>query len=858
MKNVVVVESPAKAKTIEKYLGSDFKVLATYGHICDLPSKNGSVSPDDGFAMTYETDQKSKKHLNAISTAIKNSDGLVLATDPDREGEAISWHILNYFSNKKELDNKTVQRVVFHEITQQAVRDAFKRPRDIDMDLVNAQQARRALDYLVGFTLSPVLWRKLPGSRSAGRVQSVALRLICEREQEVERFIPREYWSVEAQLTNNSEKDFTARLTVLSGKKLTKFSLENEKMAQDAAEAIRATSLSVGKIDRKQVERRPVPPFTTSTLQQEASRKLGFSARHSMQVAQELYAGIDIGTGSEGLITYMRTDSVNLSALAGSSIRKQIEEQFGTNFIPDGIRYYKTNSKNAQEAHEAIRPTDISRRPQDLKKYLNQDQSRLYELIWKRTMACQMVNARIDQTGIDINSADGNLTLRATGSIIAFDGFLRAYVEGRDDSKTDDTKSPLLPDVKTGESLKTGEVSPQQHFTEPPPRFNEATLVKKLEELGIGRPSTYASIIAVLQDRDYVTLSNKRFIPEGRGRLVTAFLGSFFERYVQYDFTADLEDQLDSVANGELDWQKVLEKFWENFSASVEEISDVRVREVLDQLNTILEPYVFPPNQEGTDPRKCGKCEDGLLSLKPGKKHGPFVGCSNYPTCKYTRQISVSQNGSDIASDGPVKIGETEEGITITLRNGPYGPYVQLGEAENRNKPKRVSLPGNIAPTELTLEIAIGLLTLPREIGIHPETGIVITATIGRFGPYIKHGDISCSLRKDDDVLTLGINRAVSLLAEPRQNRGRAKALRIVGTHPEDDKEIGIYDGKYGPYIKYKSINVGIPKNTSPEQITIDQAVTLLDEKAKSKKKTGRQKSPGRKKTSRKNLKKKS
>lgn len=846
--DVVVVESPAKAKTIEKYLGSDFKVLASYGHICDLPSKDGSVRPDEDFAMDYVTDTKSAKHLKAIVDASKKADRLLLATDPDREGEAISWHVMNYVHGRKGLGDLKTQRVVFHEITRDAVLDAVAHPRDIDMDLVNAQQARRALDYLVGFTLSPVLWRKVPGSRSAGRVQSVALRLIVEREMEIDAFKPREYWTVGAALTTPSGQELNARLVGLDGKRLEKFDLPDEASAKRAAAAIEARTFAASKVERKQIKRSPPAPFTTSTLQQEASRKLGFPAAHTMRVAQRLYEGIDIGGEVVGLITYMRTDAVTLSAEALEVTRSTIAAQYGQRYLPDEPRRFKTRAKNAQEAHEAIRPTDPSRRPEQLK--LASDEQRLYELIWRRTVACQMAEALLDQVRVDFTPPDGQVELRATGSVVAFDGFMTLYSEGRDDAADDDAER-RLPNVNQGDAMGLGKVDPAQHFTEPPPRYTEASLVRKMEELGIGRPSTYASIISVLQDRDYVTLERKRFVPEDRGRLVTAFLESFFSRYVEYDFTADLEDQLDQISNGDQQWKEVLRAFWTAFSTDVEEISDLRVREILDKLNEILGPHIFPQESPDKDPRKCPQCETGQLSLKLGK-FGAFVGCSNYPECRYTRQL-VAQNGNGdeaaALAEGPKVLGQDPNGVDVTVRKGPYGFYIQLGEGEEGKKPKRVSLTKGTDPMSVDLDAALGLLRLPREIGKHPETGEMITAGIGRFGPYVKHAGAFKSLKRDDDVLTIGINRAVSLLAEPSRGRAGAVPLRVLGKHPDDDADIGVFNGRYGPYVKHNKVIVNIPKGSDPESVTLEEMLPLLAEKAakKSTKKSTAKKSTAKK-----------
>ncbi len=835
---IVVVESPAKAKTIEKILGPDYKVLATYGHVCDLPSKDGSVRPDEDFAMDYVVDTKSEKHLAAIAKAAKTAERLILATDPDREGEAISWHVLNHLNGDVISRKMPVDRVVFHEITRGAVRDAVEHPRQIDMNLVNAQQARRALDYLVGFTLSPVLWRKVPGSRSAGRVQSVALRLVCEREKEIEAFKAREYWTVDADLRTPAGQLLTARLTHLDGQKLDKFALGNEADAKAAVDMIEARTFSVAKVERKQVRRNPAPPFTTSTLQQEASRKLGMSAKQTMRIAQKLYEGVDIGGETVGLITYMRTDSVTLANDALEACRNLIGETYGADYVPEKPRFYKTKSRNAQEAHEAIRPTVPSRTPKAVAGHLDNDGLRLYELIWKRTIACQMASAKVDQVAVDFDCPDGQAVLRATGSVIAFDGFIRVYSEGRDDVGDGDPDAERrLPQVSERDTMERVATRKDQHFTEPPPRFTEATLVKRLEELGIGRPSTYASIISVLQDRGYVALEKKRFTPESRGRLVTAFLESFFEQYVAYDFTADLEDQLDRISNGQIEWKTVLREFWNAFEMAVGDISHLRVAEVLDKLDEVLGPHIFPADESGFDRRACRSCADGRLSLKLGK-FGAFIGCSNYPDCRYTRQLEVvgDENGDSAGIDGPKVLGQNEDGLEISLRKGPYGWYVQAGEADNGSKPKRTSVPKTTAPETVDLQIALGLLSLPRDVGMHPESGKKIVAGLGRFGPYLRHDGKFKSIPSGDDVLTIGINRAVDLLAQPDRGRGGAKPLHVIGKHPDDETELAVFSGRYGPYIKYKRIFATVPKDMQPEQVTLDTALQLLAEKAEKKK----------------------
>ncbi|MEH6545291.1 MAG: type I DNA topoisomerase [Sneathiella sp.] len=832
--NVVVVESPAKAKTINKYLGKDYIVLASYGHIRDLPSKDGSVKPDEDFAMDYQNDSKSAKHIKAISDALKDADNLYLATDPDREGEAIAWHVMKVMEEKKKLKTAKVSRVVFNEITKRAVLDGIANPRELDMNLVNAQQARRALDYLVGFTLSPVLWRKLPGAKSAGRVQSVALRLICERELEINAFIPEEYWSIDADFLTGTKDIITARLTYVDNNKLDKFSLPNAETAKAAAEKVRSGAFSVADVTQKPAKRNPSPPFTTSTLQQEASRKLGFGAKRTMMVAQKLYEGFDIDGETQGLITYMRTDGVSLANEAVESARSVIAKEYGAEFVPEQPREYKNKSKNAQEAHEAIRPTDMSRTPAIAAKYLDQEHARLYELVWKRTIASQMESARLERTTIDFSDGNGQ-TLRATGSVVRFAGFLKLYEEGRDDSAADDD-GKRLPAIEKGAKVDTEIVREDQHFTEPAPRYSEASLVKKLEELGIGRPSTYASIISVLQDRDYVRIDQKRFIPEDKGQLVTAFLSSFFTRYVEYDFTAQLEEKLDDVSAAKVDWKQVLRDFWFDFNLSVEGTAELRVTDVLEELNRVLGPYVFPETEEGKDPRACPKCEEGRLSLKTGR-FGAFIGCSNYPECRLTRQLGDDTSGADDdTNEGPKEIGlDPATGLMITLRKGPYGPYLQLGEPEPKKKPKRVSIPKDVPLDSVDFELAVQLMALPREVGLHPESGTMISAGLGRYGPYVecdkKYGRLTSSM----EVLTVGMNRAVELLAAAKPSGGRGRAappLRVIGPHPVDEADINVKDGRYGAYVTHGGINATIPKGSDPLTITLEEAVKLLAERA--------------------------
>ncbi len=825
--NVVVVESPAKAKTINKYLGPGYIVLASYGHVRDLPAKDGSVRPDEDFAMSWDVDVKSAKRLSDIAEAAKGADTIILATDPDREGEAISWHVLEVLQKKKAIKGAKVQRVVFNAITKSAVTEAMKNPRDIDMELVEAYLARRALDYLVGFTLSPVLWRKLPGSRSAGRVQSVALRLVVDREIEIERFKTQEYWTVEADVSAGGDP-FLARLVKHDGKRLTKFDLGNEASAGAARAAVQAATFKVAAVEKKPARRSPAPPFTTSTLQQEASRKLGFSAQRTMQAAQKLYEGIDIGGETVGLITYMRTDGIQTAPEAIDEARTVIAGVYGKEYVPESARIYKTKAKNAQEAHEAIRPTSLARNPGSLR--LESDLGRLYELIWKRMIASQMEAARIERTSIDLESADGKTGLRATGQVVLFDGYLAVYEEGRDDA--DDEEGGRLPQVNEGASAKVVDARADQHFTEPPPRYSEASLVKKMEELGIGRPSTYASVLTVLRDREYVRMDKNRFIPEDKGRLVTAFLEQFFARYVEYDFTAALEEKLDLVSAGEMNWKALLREFWQDFQAAVGEIAELRVTHVLDALNEALGPHIFPEKADGTDPRGCPTCGTGRLSLKTGK-FGAFIGCSNYPECRYTRPIA--QSDDDAAQEsGDRELGvDPVTGETVFLKAGRFGPYVQLGEGD---KPKRASLPKGWPAAGMDLEKGLRLLRLPRDVGAHPDDGGMITAGIGRFGPFVLHNGTYANLPGVDEVFEVGLNRAVTLIAEKRAGggrpgRGESAALKDLGAHPTDGAPVKVLAGRYGPYIKHGSTNANVPKGKDPADLTLEEAVILIAER---------------------------
>ncbi|MBI1216634.1 MAG: type I DNA topoisomerase [Alphaproteobacteria bacterium] len=879
--NLVIVESPAKAKTINKYLGPDYTVIASFGHVRDLSAKNGSVDPENGFAMQWEIGARSTKPLNEILSRAKKVDNVYLATDPDREGEAISWHLQEFLKEKHLSEKVKIRRVTFNEITKSAVKEAFLHARDIDDNLVDAYLARRALDYLVGFTLSPVLWRKLPGSRSAGRVQSVALRLICEREGEIEIFKPQEYWSIEALLQTKEGKSFTSRLSMLDGSKIEKMTIGDQKSADTAVARIKGQQYTVKTIEKKQVRRNPWPPFITSTLQQEASRKLRFSATKTMRTAQKLYEGVDLDGETVGLITYMRTDGVTLSGEAIGATRTLIKNKFGETYLPDSPRAYKSKVKNAQEAHEAIRPTDVFRTPESVSEYLDDDEARLYELIWKRTVACQMESAVLDQVSVDIANADGQVVLHATGSIVAFDGFLKLYREDQEDEEKDAAEEERrLPPLKEGDALQLEDVAPNQHFTQPPPRFTEASLVKKLEELGIGRPSTYASILQVLQDRNYVKLDQRRFIPESRGRIVTAFLINFFKDYVEYNFTADLEDQLDSISSGDIKWKKVLDDFWRAFSAAVGKTTDLKITDVINALEHDLQPIIFP--NDGADARKCPTCKDGTLSLKLGK-FGAFVGCSNYPDCRYTRPVLTGGDNGDAPEAGaaPKELGEDPAtGLPITLRYGPYGPYIQLGPGPQKpapkveepkeeeptaedekgkkkkkktkkpaaDKPKRAPVPKNLDPADVDLKTALGLLSLPREVGLHPETGEMIKAGIGRFGPFLVHQGKFKSIPADDPdgVLTIGLNRAVDLLAQPSKGRGAGGfgVIRELGAHPDDGKPVNLSKGRYGPYVKHGSVNATIPKGTETDSVTLEQAVEWLA--AKAAKGGGKKKAPAR------------
>ena len=832
---VVVVESPAKAKKINEYLGHGYTVLASYGHVRDLPPKDGSVLPDDDFDMKWEIATDSKKHIKAIVDALKTDNVLILATDPDREGEAISWHLTEALTEKKAIRKDTpVSRVVFNAITKTAILEAMKNPRQVDAPLVEAYLARRALDYLVGFNLSPVLWRKLPGAKSAGRVQSVCLRLIVEREMEIEAFRNQEYWTVKAQLESPRGQMFEARLTALAGKKLDKFDLGNATQAEMAVQAVTSRDLKITSVEAKPAIRNPSPPFMTSTLQQEASRKYGMGAKQTMSVAQRLY--------ESGLITYMRTDGIDMAPEAVTGARDAIKTKFGAQYLPDQPRIYKNKAKNAQEAHECIRPTDmmVGADQADIK---DADQRKLYDLIYKRTLASQMAAAQLERTVVDLASADGQVVLRANGQVMVFDGFIAIYEEGRDDTADDDDKR--LPQLAQGEKVVKQSVDPEQHFTQPPPRYTEATLVKRMEELGIGRPSTYASIVTTIQDRGYVEKDKNRLIPQDKGRLVTAFLMNYFQKYIGYDFTADLENQLDEVSAGNADYKKVLDRFWRDFSAAIGETADLRIGEVLDKINEVLEPHLFPPTADGTDPRLCPNCGAGRLSMRTARSGGAFIGCSNYPECRYTRPFGPPDpeaEKSAIPPDG--KLLGHDAGDEIRIFKGRFGPYVQRGAASEANpKPDRTGVPEGWPAEDVDLEQALRLLQLPRQIGPHPEDGIMVWANIGRYGPYLKHaastsdkGGTNANLDGIDEVWTVGMNRAVQLLAEKvasRGGRGKAAApIRELGDHPQAGGAVNIYDGKYGPYVKWDKINATIPDTITPDDLTLAQAIDMIDERA--------------------------
>ena len=833
--NLVIVESPAKAKTINKYLGKNYEVLASFGHVRDLPAKDGSVDPGNDFAMLWEADPKAAKRLSDIARAAKDSDNIILATDPDREGEAISWHVLEVLKAKKALKGKTVSRVVFNAITKSAVLDAMKKPRQIDQPLVDAYLARRALDYLVGFTLSPVLWRKLPGARSAGRVQSVSLRLVCDREIEIEKFVPREYWSLVAHLRTKAGAAFTARLVGADGKKVSRLDIGTGAEAEAFKAALDKAVISVASVEAKPARRHPYPPFTTSTLQQEASRKLGLAPAQTMRIAQRLYEGVDIGGETAGLITYMRTDGVDMAPEAIAAARSVIGKEFGDRYVPGVPRKYTVKAKNAQEAHEAVRPTEMSRLPKHVAKYLEPEQAKLYDLIWTRTVASQMESAELERTTVEILAEAGGrkIDLRATGQVVRFDGFLKLYQEGKDDEE--DEESSRLPPMQAGEALKKDKIDATQHFTEPPPRFSEATLIKRMEELGIGRPSTYASTLSVLRDREYVRLEKKRLYAEDKGLLVVAFLESFFSKYVAFDFTADLEEKLDQISNNEIDWKDVLHAFWKDFSAAIAGTKELRTTEVLDNLNVMLASHVFPDKGDGVDPRACTACGKGQLSLKLGK-FGAFVGCSNYPECRYTRQLagSSADKASPVEGDGAGSLGlHPVTGEDVSLKAGRFGPYVQTGTGDAL---KRSSLQKGQKPEDVTLDIAVKLLSLPREVAKHPTSGEPIVAGIGRYGSFVLHQKTYANLGPGDDVLEIGGNRAIDLIIGKETGTGEkrfgaAAPGRELGEHPEGGK-VTVKAGRFGAYVNHGKINATIAKGTDPDAITLAAAIDMLAAKA--------------------------
>ena len=852
---VVVVESPAKAKTINKYLGNNFTVLASYGHVRDLPPKDGSVDTDNNFEMKWEIASESQKHIRAIVEALKTDDELILATDPDREGEAISWHLEEALKKRKAIKKSTkVERVVFNAITKDAVTTAMQNPRAVDMELVEAYLARRALDYLVGFKLSPVLWRKLPGAKSAGRVQSVSLRIIVEREMEIEAFKPREYWTVKTVMMTARDQKLEARLTVLGGTKLDKFGIETAEAAELAVAAINARDFQVLNIEAKPSARNPSPPFMTSTLQQEASRKFGMGARQAMSTAQRLYEA--------GYITYMRTDGIDMAPEAVTAARGTITAMFGSQYVPEKPRVYKNKAKNAQEAHECIRPTDMDVIPENLNR-LEADQRKLYDLIWKRTIASQMAAAKIERTTVDISSEDQQVVMRSTGQVVLFDGFLRVYEEGVDDQVVDDGDK-RLPQVAQGEEMAKRSIAPDQHHTQPPPRYTEATLVKRMEELGIGRPSTYASIVTTIQTREYVRKENNRLFPEDKGRLVIAFLENYFRQYVGYNFTAQLEEELDDISGGREDYKAVLSRFWREFSMAIGETTDLRITEVLEKINEVLAPHIFPANEDGSDPRICKNCGNGRLSMRTARSGGAFIGCSNYPECRYTRPLSGEVEGGDIAGPDGKMLGEDENGDPITLRSGRFGPYVQRRNATDEEpKPPRASIPKTTELEQVDLAFAIKLLSLPRKVGNHPDGGDV-TAAIGRFGPYVmwqmppEEGKktarkIYANMKDPEEVFIVGMNRAIELIAEKiTQGGGRGQAaepLKELGEHPTEGGAINVMDGRYGPYVKWEKINATLPKELDPKAVTLEEAVVLVDAKAATKGKKKKAPSPKKKTT---------
>ena len=841
--NLVIVESPAKAKTINKYLGKDYLVLASYGHIRDLPSKNGSVDPEKKFEMLWEIDSFSKKYLKEITDAAEDSKKIILATDPDREGEAIAWHVKEVLEKKKLLKDKHLERVVFNEITKKAILDAIKNPRKIHLPLVEAYLARRALDYLVGFNISPILWTKLPGSKSAGRVQSVALKLITEREKEIELFNPEEYWTLSSDFTNKDNKDIISKLSLFNGEKVERFTFKNKEEINKALDIINKSKFKISDVNSKVFRRNPLAPFTTSTLQQTASGRFGFGASRTMQIAQRLYQGIDIEGETTGLITYMRTDGTNISKEAIDDFRKFIIDDYGQKYLPDNANNYSgKKAKNAQEAHEAIRPTNISRKPSEIKKYVNADQFKLYELIWSRALSSQMTPAEFDRNTIIISSDDNKINFRASGSIIKFDGFLKVYQS----QETDEDAKNILPEVKVGEEISVLKLIDEQHFTDPPPRFSEASLVKKMEELGIGRPSTYASIITVLSTRNYVELMNKRFHPTDRGKLISAFLEKLFSKYVDYNFTADLENQLDEITSGNIEWVEVLNNFWKDFYQNVGEVKEKRTREVLDLLNESLGALIFDRDEKDGIDRKCKLCSNGELSLKNSFRGGAFIGCSNYPECKFTRPLSKSKAAAQYNLAEPKLLGQNLNGKDIFLKNGRFGPYLQYEKEKEELEPKKkkrkkkkdendhlknVSIPKGIEVDSVDLDKAKFLCSLPKVLGQHPESGKDITLNSGRFGPYLKCDNKSARLENVEDLFSIGLNRAITLIADAKPGRISSSLIKDLGEHPEDKKPVRIMKGQYGPYIKYKSLNATIPEEKDPTELTMEEALILIEKR---------------------------
>ncbi len=846
--NLVIVESPAKAKTINKYLGKDYLVLASYGHIRDLPSKNGSVDPDNNFKMLWEIGSFSKKYLKEITDAAEESDKIILATDPDREGEAIAWHVKEYLVSKKILKDKVLERVVFNEITKNAILKAIDNPRQIEIPLVEAYLARRALDYLVGFNISPILWTKLPGSKSAGRVQSVSLKLITEREHEIELFNPEEYWSVTSDFTNTNNKNIFSKLSLFKGKKIERFTFKNKIEIDKALDIINKSKFKIEDINSKVHKRNPLAPFTTSTLQQTASSKFGFGASRTMQIAQRLYQGVDIEGETTGLITYMRTDGTQISKEAIVDFRNLIEKNFGKEYLPSSDNTYEgKKAKNAQEAHEAIRPTEITRKPSDIKKYVNVDQLKLYELIWSRALSSQMNPAEFYRNNIIISSEDKQINFRANGSVVKFDGFLKVY----ESLETDDDIKNILPECKVGEDVNILKLIDEQHFTEPPPRYSEASLVKKMEELGIGRPSTYASIISVLSTRNYVEQINKRFHPTDRGKLISAFLEKLFTKYVDYNFTAELENQLDEITSGKIKWTKVLEDFWKDFYANIISVKEKRTREVLDLLNDSLGNLIFDKNNQDEIDRKCKLCDSGILSLKNSFRGGAFIGCSNYPECKFTRPLSKTKAAAKHNLAEPKFIGQNEEGMDIYLKNGRFGPYLQYEkeieiEEESSQKTKKkkkkkkikedsnmrnVSIPKGIEIDNLDLTQAKFLCSLPKVLGKNPESGQDITLNSGRFGPYLKCENKSARIENVEEIFSIGLNRAITLIAEAKPGRISASIIKDLGEHPEDKKPVRIMKGQFGPYIKYKSLNATVPEEKDPNEINMEEALILIEKR---------------------------